>query len=146
MRTLRRKIKIVRKKRNKELSKFILPILAVVTVITGFVFYLLSPHHWNNKDKLSLTIQRREGDVSTVVFDPKLNEETILTIPGSTEVNVAENLGRLTLKNVWKLGYDQKVRGRLISETVTKNFLFPSFLWSDEKAEALISPNLPGLV
>lgn len=145
MRSYKRKKEIARKKRNKEMGKFIIPITALIVVFLGFLYYCFTPHFWNGKDKLSLTIQRATGDVSVVIFDPRLSEETTLTIPGNTEVNVAENLGRLTIKNVWKLGQDQKIDGRLLSETVTKNFLFPSSAWSDPKAESLINPTLPGL-
>ncbi len=146
MRSYKRKKEIERKRRTRELGKFILPAIILSVVFAGFLFVILSPHHWNGKDKLSLTIERSRGDVSVIVFDPKLNEETILTIPGATEVNVAENLGSLIIKNVWRLGHDQKVGGRLLSETVTKNFLFPSYLWSDSNAESLISPNVSGLI
>jgi hypothetical protein len=61
-------------------------------------------------------------------------------------VDVARNYGELRLKNVWQLGMNEKIGGSLLAETVTQNFLFPVFLWSDSDAKNLTDGNLAGIL
>lgn len=146
MRSYKRKKEIERKNKTRKLGKLIILIIVLTFVLSVLFNFFKTPHFWNGRDKISLVVQKTTGDVSVIVFDPRLGEEIILNIPSNTEVDVAENLGRLTIKNVWKLGQVQKIGGRILSETVTKNFLFPCYLWSDAKAESLIKPSLFGIL
>jgi hypothetical protein len=79
-------------------------------------------------------------------LDPKLNELTTLVVPGDTEVDVARNYGQLRIKNVWQLGLNEKIGGKLLAETVTENFLFPVFLWSDSDVKSLTDANVAGIL
>jgi len=106
-----------------------------VFVVAGFLLavYLLitlTTKFWNGRDKFNFVFNRGDGNIEVVVLDPEISEMTILTVPGDTEVEVARNYGTLRLKNVWQLGLNEKVDGDLLAGTVTKNFLFPVFLWS----------------
>jgi hypothetical protein len=87
-----------------------------------------------------------DGRIGISVLDPKLSEVTTLIIPADTEVNVARNYGTLRIKNVWQLGINEKLGGRILAETVTQNFLFPVFLWSGESGEAVESPSLANIL
>ena len=112
-----------------KLSKIIIPFLVLVI---GFAFFRFSTRYWNGHDKVSFVTPLKNGDVEVVVLDPKLDETSKLIIPGDTEVDVAENYGVLKIKNVWQLSQNEKRRGRLLPETVTQDFLFPTTLWSKE--------------
>lgn len=131
----RRQIKLKREKGHR--NKSWLPFFVVIAVtVFGIWFFILSPHFWNGKDKVAVAVRRTNGDASVIVFDPRLEEITTLTIPGDTEVNVARNLGTLRLKNVWQLGLNEGVGGKLLAETLTNNFKFVTFLWADSDPTA----------
>ncbi len=108
-----------------------LPVI-ILTIIFAFClwFFVLSAHFWNGSDKIAVTVKTENNGVAVVIFDPKLEEITTLIVPGDTEVNVARNLGVMRLKNVWQLGENEGVSGKLVAETVTNNFRFVSFLWT----------------
>jgi len=122
--------KIQKEKKNRfHLFRILIPI---ATLILLYVFLRLSANTWNGTDKVSFVYNDADGDIGVIVLDPRLSEATTLIIPGDTQVEVARNYGTLRIKNVWQLGINEKVEGRLLAETVTQNFLFPVYLW-DEK-------------
>ena len=153
MKSARRQAYVARKKahvaqKNKKTKrrfsylKFLLPLalfLVTYLIIGG------STHVWNGKDKLSLVYKTKDEDIGVTILDPGLTEITTLIIPGDTQVDVARNYGTLRIKNVWQLGINEKVGGTLLAETVTQNFLFPVYLWS-ETLPALASGNLSGVL
>lgn len=118
----------------------VLPVLLILILL----FFKISDKYWNGSDKFGYVFRLPNGDIATTVLDPKLSEETTLIIPGDTQVDVAGNYGTFRVKNVWQLGIDEKLDGRLLAGTVTKNFLFPVFLWSDSDIESLKDGNLFG--
>lgn len=124
------------KKQKKKIKIWILPLLLLI--LLG-VFVRIDTRYWNGKDKINLVQQNGDGSVVVKVYDPSLEEVVALQIPGDTEVSVSRNLGTLRLKNVWQLGINEGLEGKLLTETVTKNFLFPVFLWRGVKGET----NLP---
>lgn len=131
MRSARRQKYIQRKSKGKSilpgLLKFLIPILLIVVV---WIFIKLDTKYWNGTDKFDYVYKQDNGDIAITVLDPKLSESTTLIIPGDTQVDVAGNYGTLRIKNVWQLGLDEKLGGKLLAATVTKNFLAPTFLWS----------------
>lgn len=143
--SVRRKNYIDRKnnvqKNNFSVFKIILPIVILLSL---FLYFKLTTHIWNNLDKVSIVYKDGE-DVSVTVLDPILSESTTLVIPGDTEVEVARNYGTFRLKNIWQLGINEKLGGSLIAETVTNNFLFPVYLWS-EKNPGLGSGNVGDII
>lgn len=133
-------------KARKSSALFLIKILIFpVLLVLIFLFLKISTKYWNGDDKLSLVFREPNGDVAVTILDPKLSEETTMIIPGDTEVDVAGNLGTLRIKNVWQLAINEKLDGKLLAATVSKNFLFPVFLWSDSDAKNLNSPSLPGI-
>lgn len=124
------------KRQKKKIRIWVLPLL--VLILLG-VFIRINTRYWNGKDKIYLVQQNGDGSVTVKVYDPTLEEVIALQIPGDTEVSVSRNLGTLRLKNVWQLGINEGLGGKLLTETVTKNFLFPVFLWRGVEGET----NLP---
>lgn len=111
-----------------------------------FVLIRLSTHHWNGKEKLAFTFPKKDGDVAVVVMDASSNEMTTLVVPGETEINMAMNYGALRIGNVWQFAKNEKLDGSLLAKTVTKNFSFPIFLWSDADGENFEKINIPGII
>lgn len=147
MRSARRRKLIEKKKKAGRLSgilfKFLLPIIFILAVS---VLVKFTTKYWNGEDKLAVAYRLDSNDVAVSVFDPRLTEITTLVIPGDTQVDVARNYGELRIKNVWQLGVNEKIKGALLAETITQNFLFPVFLWSDGDIETLFETNTFGIL
>lgn len=131
--------RVVRAQKNYEKkSKSVSGIIFFAILATLFVVLVkLNTRYWNGNDKVAFVFRGQEGEVGVSILDPKLKDFTTLIIPGETQVDVAENYGSLRIKNVWQLGINEKKKGRLLSETVSRNFRFPLNLWSDNDAASL---------
>lgn len=147
MHSARRQKLLLSKRREKSgfsaIFKFFYVALALATV---WLFLAVSTKYWNGEDKVDYVYRTENGDVKIRVLDPAITESVALTIPAETQVNVAGNLGQMRIKNVWQLGINEKLEGDLLSQTVTKNFLAPVFLWSDRDIESLETLNIPGIL
>lgn len=122
--------------------KKLLAVVATISVI--FLFIKTQTRFWNGKDKLSIAIPT-EDRIVVSTFDPEASEITNVYIPGDTQVDSARQLGTFRLKNIWKLGKNEKVGGALLSETILKNFKFPLTSWASEAAVAFSSSE-PGQI
>jgi len=125
------------KKKGKGIRKSFRFLTLLLLVLGIFLFTYLRTIYWNGRDKLAFAFRMNSGDVGVTVADPKLIEITTLVIPGDTQVDVAENYGTFRIKNVWQLSQNEKLKGRLLPETITQNFLFPTFLWADTEVGTL---------
>lgn len=149
-RPTRRTRYIASKQRDKKpvskgkLSAIIKILLLPLLFLFFYLFISFTSEAWNGRDRVSVTYPRSGGDVEVTVFDPSLSEITTMVIPGDTEVSVAGNYGTLRLKNVWQLGINEKKYGSILAKSVTKNFLFPVYLWGDTDTENLTSGSVPG--
>ena len=128
----RRQKRAVLKKRAVK-GPFIKILALILIILLGFFYIELNTKYWNGEDKLGIAIQNSTGEVLVTLLDPELSEETIFLIPGNTEVDVAKNLGTITIGNVQKLGINEGIGGVLLPKTITKSFLFPVYLWSDRE-------------
>lgn len=128
-------------------SGIFIKLLILLGIIASLVLFVkLRTFYWNGSDKIAFAFRQGDGNVGVTVLDPKLTELTTLVIPGDTQVDVAENYGTMRLKNVWALSQNEKLKGKLLPETITQNFLFPTFLWADSEAEGIGSSNFPQIV
>jgi hypothetical protein len=111
-------------------------LLAAVLLMVGFfVFIKTQTRVWNGEDKVSVAVFDKDR-VVVATFDPGAQEITSIIIPGETQVDSARELGTFRIKNIWRLGENEKIGGVLLSETVTKNFKFPTGSWADAPALA----------
>lgn len=136
----RRKVK----KKNRKKLTLRLFVLVGVILILGFIAYaFLNTAFWNGRDKVSLVINTRSGDVVISTFDPVLPELTNIVIPGNTQVEVSRQLGTWRIKSVWHLGENEGVAGALLSETITRYFKLPVIAWADEPSLGFSTGNFP---
>ncbi len=136
MPSARRQRRAVKKRKSKS-APIIKIVVFLLILFVGFIFLKLNTKYWNGKDKLAVAIPKEGGDVSVVLIDPSLGEETEFIIPAETEVSVSQNLGTLRIKNVLQLGINEGVGGELLPKTITKSFLFPIYLWNDQTPDNL---------
>jgi hypothetical protein len=147
MNSARRRAFIERKKKGVNITNLLVKILFPLVLVFGiFIFIKVSTHFWDGDNKVSIAFREGSGDVAVMVIDPELDEITTLVIPGDTQVDVAHNYGTLRIKNVWQLGINEKVGGSLLPETITNNFFFPVFLWSEDSAGSLGKNGIAGIL
>lgn len=132
----RRNRKAINKKRpSKKIYIFVLLALAFF----AFLFFLRSGRrNWNGKDKIAVAIRNDSDGVDLVVFDPLVEEIFRLKVPGSTQIDVSNQLGIWRLESVWKLGEQEDLGGELLSRSITKSLKLPVYLWADRQALGLI--------
>ena len=147
MRSARRRALAEKRRNSGKISGLLIKVFLPLILILGiFAFLKFDIKNWNGSDKFALAYRLDSGDTAVSILDPKLDELTTLVIPGDTEVDVARNYGELRIKNIWQLGENEKLGGKLLAETITQNFLFPVFLWSDSDASTLSDQDLGGIL
>ncbi len=146
MRSAQRRNRLEKKTRRNNLLVAVKFLIIPLVLLLLFILVKLSTKYWNGNDKFIYTYRLESGDVAVTIADPKLSEETTLVIPGDTQTDVAGNYGTLRIKNVWKLSMNEKLGGSLLPRTITKDFLFPVFLWSDSDAQNLKKANVLGIL
>lgn len=147
MNSARRRAYIERKKKGVNIIALLVKILFPLVLVVGiFIFIKVSTYFWDGDNKISVAFREDGGDVAVTVIDPELDEITTLVIPGDTQVDVAHNYGIFRIKNVWQLGINEKVRGSLLPATITNNFFFPVFLWSENNAGSLGKNSIAGIL
>ena len=129
-------------KKGKKKSVVRLIALALVAV---FILYLtLTTKYWNSKEKLSMAVVSPDGGVVVSVLDPQNGEITNISIPKNTQVEASRELGTWKIKSIWALGVNEKLGGRLLKDTVLKNFKFPVSVWADKGAFGFASGDTLG--
>lgn len=96
---------------------------------------------FDNLLRMAIAVDGRE-QVKVIIADFRLGEINTVYIPGNTEVEVSRALGRFKLANVWPLGENEKIGGRLLAETLVKNFHIPVSAWLPESLEGVDSGEL----
>jgi hypothetical protein len=139
-----------RRKRRRSKSRNKKPLLKRVSLLAAgliiLIFFLtFKTKFWDGKSKVAVVVNARE-DISVLVFDPKIDQIVDIRIPNSTEVEVARQLGVWKIGSVWELGFNEGLQGRLLAETVTKNFMIPVFGWADAKARDFVSGNIKKVI
>lgn len=123
------------KKRSKSKSRFIKPFFVILVILASTTYLLISSKFWDGDSKISIAIKEKDGHILISTLDPASSRITSISIPGNTEVELARQLGRIQLKNVWQLGKNEKLEGKLLTETITRNFKFPVYIWGETKAK-----------
>jgi hypothetical protein len=140
------------KRRGRRLAKtdrkkgWIKYFLIIFVVIIPYLFLKFLSRHWTGEDKLFLAINNGDGGVNVVSFNPVDSEIVNIHIPGNTQVEVAHQLGTWKVKSLWQLGKQEKLGGKLLASTITKNFKFPVFLWADSIALGFVTTEPVSLV
>lgn len=133
----------IRKSTKKKSPVLRYVLLALGALLIGFVIYLIimPAKLWGSESRLALAVPTKEGSIKVLVFDPQTHSITTLHIPGNTELEVAHQLGSWKAASIYKLGVNEKLGGRLISETVTKSLRLPTEAWAEESALGFTSGN-----
>lgn len=118
---------------------FVLPIILVLAAIIFFVFFSTT---FGQMSRVGLVTPDSNGNVVFSLFDFKDGGLTTVVVPGSTQVDVARRLGTWKMASVWQLGENQKIGGKLLSETATKSLMMPAVYWGSTEYSDLSSNKL----
>jgi hypothetical protein len=124
-----RKKRLRRTKKDHRLTK---KFVFLSVLLLGFFYFSLQTKYFRSNSKLILTTASSDY-VYVSVFDNQQNEITTVLIPANTQVDVARNLGVWKIGSIWNLGKNEKLGGRLLAETIIKNFNAPVSAWTSSR-------------
>lgn len=139
----RRKRRLRNKKKRFSSVKSLVLILLFFTLL---FFLIFQTSFWDGDSKLTLAINKKDGDVLIAIFNPVVDEVTSITVPKNTQLKVARQLGTWRAGSVWQLGENEDLEGRLLQETITYHLKLPVVAWADSPAEGFANGELVALV
>ncbi|MCS7092221.1 MAG: hypothetical protein NZM26_02630 [Patescibacteria group bacterium] len=89
-------------------------------------FLLVQDSLWDGRSKLSYAVYK-ENQIEVVVLDSDYKELNTIVIPQDTLVDVARGLGKTKIKNVYGIGINENLGGRLLHETTTFALALPAY-------------------
>ncbi|MFZ5932832.1 MAG: hypothetical protein ACOYT7_02025 [Patescibacteria group bacterium] len=111
------------------------------------VFLLLFlPTRFGGNLKLSMVVARETGELVVSTFDREGESITNILIPGSTQLDVARQLGSWKARSIYRLGVNEGLGGSLLAETMVKNFSFPVVAWGANEFAGFASGDLASIV
>lgn len=133
------------KRRSGKLWSKAYLLIAGTILLALFVFISTRTIFWNGEYGITLTA-KIDDDVCVYIFDTSESRITKIVIPGSTIVEASKNLGEWKLGNIYELGKNEKIGGKLLKQTVVKNFSFPVTSWSNNKIEQIYNRKISGII
>lgn len=122
-------------------SRFAKQLIIFLTLLF-FVFYIYATtNYWDGHTKLVIAINQNDQGITVATFDPNLDEITKILIPPNTQIELSRQLGEWKLGSVWQLGIDEGLQGLLLTESITRHFKFPVYVWSDIQGLAFTGNN-----
>jgi hypothetical protein len=120
----RRRLKISEKQKKDRSGSIKLLIWSLLILSIIALFIALSPSKLAPNQKIIL-YGRTNDNTDILILDPQNITQTNLSIPGSTQVKAAYELGSWKLQSVWALSDQEKLGSKLIKNTLIKSFNFP---------------------
>ena len=134
------------KKNSKKKKIRIKTFLGFIILVFIIAAYISISSDYKGSDKVTVAIVNENGDIQVSTFDWQVEEITNISIPATTQVQLARQLGVLQIKNVWKLGFNEGLQGQLLTETLTRHLKFPVVVWADKQALGLAQGNIASLI
>lgn len=97
--------------------------------------------YWTN-NKLSIAVQKSNGDVKVYTADPVTRDLFVINIPGDTQISVSRQLGIWKVNSLWELGKNEKVGGKLLAESLTHSIHLPIYVYMDGTSFDLSNPSI----
>lgn len=128
----RRARRVAKRSKTKKSKKWFLVILLPAALLVLYFLFFAKQSFFDKTRNLSIAVAKDDGSVDVVVVNPIEETVNTITVPADMEVRAARGLGTWRIKSIWKLGEQEKVSGKLLSQTVTNFFNFPTEAWADE--------------
>ncbi len=88
-------------------------------------------------DKFIFVNKANDGSAEVIIVEKRINKTTKYLIPSETKLMSARGYGEYKLSSLWQLSEKDETRDKLITETITKNFSLPIYLWKNERKSNL---------
>ena len=124
----------ISKEKNKPRLGLILALIASVLLLLSGIFVFRQSKFYGQSSKLSLVTLDEIGNAQILVFDKTNKTITAIKVPAATEISASNQLGQWRVASLWKLGFDEKLGGSLLKNSLVKNFHLPIFVWADKPA------------
>lgn len=129
---MRRYNRIVNQNKKSRIKLYFLLIsLLVILLVSYLVINIFLT------DKFTFVNKNENGDVEVLVVDTGENNSIKYVFDGSTEVEASGGYGNYKLSSLWKLSEKDKNEGKLVADTMRKNYALPIFLWKNERKSNL---------
>lgn len=125
-RVKRHKEKRIKSVKNKRIFVFWL-VLSLISTLIFFVFLIFKIQTL----KKFAYVNNNGGNVEVIVIDSQKDKYLKILIDKDFNVQSSRNYGQYKIGNLWVLGQKDGFKGKLVAETVTKNFAIPIYLWKD---------------
>lgn len=126
-----------KKLQNSKLRKLkIIGILFIFVfiILFGFLGFLIFKVF--TLEKFSY-VNNDDGNVEIIIIDALKDKYTKSLINKDFIVESSRNYGQYEIGKLWILGQKDGTKGKLITETIAKNFSIPVYLWKDGKSSNL---------
>jgi hypothetical protein len=122
----RHKEKRIKSAKNKRIFVFGFTFF-LISALTFFIFLIFKIQTL----KKFAYVNNNDNNVEVVVIDSLKDKYIKILIGKDFRVESSRNYGQYKIGNLWILGMKDGFRGKLVAETVTKNFAMPIYLWKD---------------
>ncbi|HLD91904.1 MAG TPA: hypothetical protein VI795_00760 [Patescibacteria group bacterium] len=132
-----RKFKKLKEKRLKgKKNKKVLVFATVALLFFLFLSFIFFIFKLQSLKKFAY-VSNKDGNVEIIIVDSQKDKYLKMLISKDFNLESSRNYGQYEIGNLWILGQKDGFKGKLIAETVTKNFSIPIFLWKDGRSSNL---------
>lgn len=124
-------------KNKKKTPRLLFGVFAMFVVLFVTAYFLSTKSFWKQQNKLSIVLNSQYG-VTVVTLDPIEHDLTKILIPQTVQVDSARGFGKWKLGSIWQLGENENLEGKLLQETLVKNFGFPVHFWANAEDDIFL--------
>lgn len=117
------------KKTKQQNSRW--PLVVSLLILVAFVSLAYLFYKVFTVDSFSFVNRAENGDAEIIVYDSVGSTTRIFVVANDTVLSSSRSLGEYRLDNLWILGRKEGYGGKIISESISKNFLIPLYYWKD---------------
>ncbi len=125
------------KKTNNSSKSRIVSVIILFLILFTFFYFAIFIYKYYSLDKFIFVNRTPNGGAEVIIADTENDEIHKYVFSENFELNVSRNYGVYKLKNIWELGEKHNLNGRLMAETLVKNFNLPVYFWKNNNVSNL---------
>lgn len=123
---LSRRRELRKQKKNTKVSLLIVLALALLLFLPLFIFWKVY-----DIDKFTYVNKTDDGSAEIIIVDTDSDKVIRYLIASDTQLDSAREYGNYKMVSLWNLSKKEDNSGSLITETITKNYFIPIYLWKN---------------
>lgn len=132
------KTKISRRRevhKNKKHITFVTPVILIISIVLICALFVF----WKVFSIKSFVYVNRapNDDAEIIIIDNDSDRVFKYLIPAETNLDSSREYGNYKMSSLWNLSNKEGNDGKLIAETILKNYYLPVYLWKDQKKSNL---------